>query len=68
MYARQRNTDDTIPKGLVISQNPAAGTELKKGDKVKVVISKGKEAIPPKSSGKGNYRLHMSLKLRRRMK
>ncbi|MDR4946337.1 Stk1 family PASTA domain-containing Ser/Thr kinase [Neobacillus cucumis] len=40
--------DDNIPAGMVISQSPAAGTELQKGDKVKVVISKGKEDKPPK--------------------
>ncbi len=41
--------NDTVGKGLVISQIPAAGTELTKGDKISVVISKGKEEIPPKS-------------------
>lgn len=41
--------NDTIGKGLIISQIPAAGTELTKGDKVSVVISKGKEEIPPKT-------------------
>lgn len=39
---------DTIAEGLVISQDPKAGTELKKGDKVSVVLSKGKKVIPPK--------------------
>lgn len=39
---------DTVPEGLVVSQDPASGTELKKGSKVKVVISKGPEKIPPK--------------------
>ena len=37
---------DTIPAGLVISQKPEAGTELKPGSKVSVVISKGKERVP----------------------
>jgi serine/threonine protein kinase len=36
---------DTIPSGLVISQNPAAGTEIKKGDTVKVVVSKGRPPV-----------------------
>ncbi|MCA1030023.1 Stk1 family PASTA domain-containing Ser/Thr kinase [Bacillus timonensis] len=35
--------DETVEKGLVISQNPAAGTEIDKDQIVKVVISKGKE-------------------------
>lgn len=39
---------ETVTEGLVISQNPKAGTELKKGDKVTVTISKGKEVILPK--------------------
>ncbi|WP_066289217.1 Stk1 family PASTA domain-containing Ser/Thr kinase [Bacillus sp. FJAT-29937] len=37
-----------IQEGNVISQDPPPGTELSKGKKVKVVISKGKEEIPPK--------------------
>jgi eukaryotic-like serine/threonine-protein kinase len=45
----QEKYDDTIPAGMVISQSPDPGTELKKGDKVKVVISKGKEEKPPKT-------------------
>lgn len=43
---------DTIAQGLVISQNPGAGTELNKGDTIAVVISKGKEEIPPKPVNK----------------
>lgn len=46
--ASQEKYDDTIPAGMVISQSPEPGTELKKGDKVTVVISKGKEDKPPK--------------------
>lgn len=38
--------DEKIPSGMVISQSPAPGTELNKGDKLTVVISKGQE--PPK--------------------
>src|SRR5690606_24338518 len=41
--------NDTVPKGNVISQNPDPETQLSKGDRVSVVISKGKEEIPPKS-------------------
>jgi eukaryotic-like serine/threonine-protein kinase len=40
---------DTIPAGMIISQTPVTGTEMKKGDKVSVVVSKGKEQKPPKS-------------------
>ena len=39
---------DTIAQGLVISQSPKAGTELSKGEKVTVILSKGKKEIPPK--------------------
>jgi serine/threonine-protein kinase len=40
---------DKVDEGLVISQDPPAGSELKKGSIVKVVISKGKKEIPPKT-------------------
>ncbi|MBD3106775.1 Stk1 family PASTA domain-containing Ser/Thr kinase [Bacillus sp. AGMB 02131] len=39
---------DTVNEGLVIKQDPAAGAKLNKGSTVKVVISKGKEELPPK--------------------
>ncbi|WP_312859636.1 Stk1 family PASTA domain-containing Ser/Thr kinase [Peribacillus huizhouensis] len=39
---------DTIGEGLVISQDPAPYTKIKKGSQVNVVLSKGKEEIPPK--------------------
>ncbi len=45
----QQDYSDTSPEGNVISQSPNAGTELLKGDKVKVVISKGPKPIPPKT-------------------
>lgn len=45
----QEQYHDTIAQGLVISQNPAPGTELNKGDKVTVIMSKGKQEIPPKT-------------------
>lgn len=38
--------NDKVPKGEVISQYPAPGTQLKKGSTVKVVISKGIEELP----------------------
>lgn len=40
---------DSIEKGLVMSQDPKSGTNVKRGDKIKVVLSKGKKEIPPKS-------------------
>ncbi|MFS0778689.1 Stk1 family PASTA domain-containing Ser/Thr kinase [Neobacillus sp. 3P2-tot-E-2] len=40
--------DDLIPKGSIISQSPLPNSEMKIGDKVSVVISKGKEEKPPK--------------------
>jgi eukaryotic-like serine/threonine-protein kinase len=40
--------DDLIPKGSIISQTPLPNSEMKVGDKVSVVISKGKEEKPPK--------------------
>jgi serine/threonine-protein kinase len=36
---------DTVPEGSVISTNPAKGTQLKSGDTVTVVVSKGKAPI-----------------------
>ncbi|WP_342512648.1 Stk1 family PASTA domain-containing Ser/Thr kinase [Sporosarcina sp. FSL K6-1522] len=42
----------TIAKGHIISQVPLAGTEILKGDKVEVVISKGEENKPIKTSFK----------------
>jgi eukaryotic-like serine/threonine-protein kinase len=46
--ASEQKYDDTIPAGNIISQTPPPGTEMKKGDRVSVVISKGKEEKPPK--------------------
>lgn len=37
---------DKVQEGLVISQEPKPGTELKEGDTVKVIISKGVEPVP----------------------
>lgn len=45
----QQDYSDTAPEGTVISQSPDSGSELVKGDKVKVVISKGPKPIPPKT-------------------
>nr|WP_309099318.1 Stk1 family PASTA domain-containing Ser/Thr kinase [Fredinandcohnia onubensis] len=45
--AEEQHSDE-IPAGQAISQTPAAGTELTKGDKVKVIMSKGPEPKEPK--------------------
>lgn len=36
---------ETVPQGLVVGVAPAAGTPLKRGDKVALVVSKGREPI-----------------------
>ncbi|GIM94511.1 Stk1 family PASTA domain-containing Ser/Thr kinase [Paractinoplanes toevensis] len=36
---------DTVPEGAVVSTDPAKGTELKRGDTVTVVVSKGRAPI-----------------------
>lgn len=44
---------DTVPKGQVISQAPAAGTQRKKGDQVLLTVSRGAEQIQiPDVAGK----------------
>ncbi|MGW6379755.1 Stk1 family PASTA domain-containing Ser/Thr kinase [Peribacillus butanolivorans] len=40
--------NDSIAEGLVISQSPEPATRVEQGSTVKVVLSKGKEEIPPK--------------------
>lgn len=45
-YKEEKYSDD-IPVGQAISQSPEAGAELKKGDKVKVIMSKGPEPKEP---------------------
>jgi serine/threonine-protein kinase len=37
--------DEQVDAGLVISTDPRAGTELKRGDKVDLVVSKGRQPI-----------------------
>ncbi|MBO0959159.1 Stk1 family PASTA domain-containing Ser/Thr kinase [Neobacillus sp. MM2021_6] len=46
LVVTEEKFDEKIPANMIISQAPAQGTELVKGDKVTVVISKGQE--PPK--------------------
>ena len=41
---------DSIPKGLIISQDPAAGTPLEKGEKVNMVVSLGPSQDGPEDS------------------
>ncbi|MDQ0215079.1 serine/threonine-protein kinase [Oikeobacillus pervagus] len=48
----RKEYSDTVSEGLVISQDPAPGTKLQQGDKVNVVLSLGKEEIPPKTVSK----------------
>ncbi|NYG05560.1 serine/threonine-protein kinase [Phycicoccus badiiscoriae] len=38
--------DETVPAGLVVSVEPKVGTQLKRGTKVKIVVSKGRQPIP----------------------
>ena len=40
---RGKEYDDTIPEAAIISQYPEAGSRVKKGRKIAVVVSKGKE-------------------------
>lgn len=42
--------NNAVPKDQVISQDPAAGTQVKKGSQVNIVISKGIEEVPKKVS------------------
>ncbi|NJP33439.1 Stk1 family PASTA domain-containing Ser/Thr kinase [Micromonospora thermarum] len=37
--------DDSLPAGVVVATDPKAGTEVKPGDKVTVILSKGKAPI-----------------------
>lgn len=40
---------EEVPEGLVIKQDPAPGTNLARGQKVTVVLSKGKKELLPKT-------------------
>lgn len=44
--AVQESFDNQVPAGKVISTTPASGTELKKGNSVLLLVSKGKENKP----------------------
>lgn len=41
----RRETSDTVPEGIVISQHPAAGSQLSKGSKVTVTVSSGRDKV-----------------------
>lgn len=43
--ATQQRYDDDVPKGSVVSTDPAAGTQARVGDTVTLVLSKGPEPI-----------------------
>lgn len=43
----QQQYDETVPKGTVISQDPAAGTQVARRAAVSLVVSKGPEPLPP---------------------
>ncbi|MCT2024093.1 Stk1 family PASTA domain-containing Ser/Thr kinase [Corynebacterium sanguinis] len=41
----RRENSDVVPEGMIISQNPAAGSQLSKGSQVSVVVSEGREKV-----------------------
>lgn len=41
---RRENSED-VPAGTIISQNPAAGSQLSKGSKISVLVSEGQELV-----------------------
>ncbi len=43
----ERDHSDTVPEGFVISQDPAAGTQVSVGTLVTIVVSLGPEEEPP---------------------
>jgi serine/threonine-protein kinase len=43
--ATTEDFSDTVAQGLIISQDPAAETQLRRGETINVVISKGKAAV-----------------------
>lgn len=47
VIAETEEYNDSVPKGMVISQYPGAGTRVNKGSTVNVVISKGVKEVPP---------------------
>ena len=47
IIAETEEYNDSVAKGMVISQYPVAGTRVNKGSTVNVVISKGVKEVPP---------------------
>jgi len=43
LQVTDRQFDDVVESGMIISQNPMSGNTLSKGDVVSVIVSKGKE-------------------------
>ena len=41
----KREHSDTVPEGVIMSQQPAAGSQLSKGSKVSVTVSDGREKV-----------------------
>lgn len=41
----KREHSDTVPEGVIMSQQPAAGSQLSKGSKVRVTVSNGLEKV-----------------------
>ena len=47
MYAQGADEfSDTVPAGVVLRQDPAAGTQVPRGATVTVVLSKGPDLVP----------------------
>lgn len=44
-YSRTYEYSNTVPSGQVISQNPAEGSQAKKGDTVTIVVSQGTQSV-----------------------
>lgn len=54
--------NETVPSGSVVSSNPAAGSPLKRGTKVNLVVSQGKQPIPvPVIAGQPQDQVESSL-------
>ncbi|WP_431841083.1 Stk1 family PASTA domain-containing Ser/Thr kinase [Calidifontibacter indicus] len=54
--------NETVPSGSVVSSNPVAGSPLKRGTKVDLVVSQGKQPIPiPVIAGQPQDQVESSL-------
>jgi serine/threonine-protein kinase len=43
--SRDYNSSDTVPEGTVMSQEPSAGTPVKKGDTIHYIVSTGQQEV-----------------------